>query len=398
MFDALVIRRNASAGHGAVDLGRLAEAMLFYRTVRMCISRGGLRQLIAKCGPETVVELVENANLQTVYLDVDTGIYTLDTGTSRERHKPITFKILDGTYSDRAYEDTAISLFQEATGKSGKGRRLANRFMARAHLHRTPNDLLDAARADWQNEPFIQQAICESLTELAPAYTRIEDVRVVLRPQEDESYRFESNLDWARLDKAYEPREDISKLTTGYLLGNILDVREDLYLAAVFGSGIAQNSLAARLTRIMCADLTAVVDKQQATIERFQQLVVRGVNDLAGSINSGSHSFDDFLKLLRRADEFRSWLDRHPPDEDLVRSYFAEASKESWLASQPVKTLRWMLPVAAGFALFLPDGVISAPIAAGVLTAVDKLMLERFAQGWRPSSFIDNDLRPMLSS
>lgn len=186
----------------------------------------------------------------------------------------------------------------------------------------------------------------------------------------------------------------MSKLTAGYLLANIVDVREELYLAAVFGSGITQNSFAARLTRAMFAELTAAVDNQQASIDRFYQLVVRGINDLAGAINSGRCSFNDYLKLLRRADAFRDWLDARSPDEDLVRSYFAEASKESWLASQPAKTLRWMLPLAAGFAFFLPAAIITAPVTAGALTVVDKFLLERLAAGWRPSSFIDNDLRP----
>lgn len=404
MFEAVVVVRNSAPGLGPLDLGHLAEAMLFYRTVRLCLTRGSLRQLINTCGPELVLELVENSNLDVVYLDADVGVYSVNTGTRHERHMPVSFKILERPTSERVYEDAVTSLFREVTGKSGKGRRFANRFMKHSRPHDLPESFTVAAQADWQNASFSQKAVRVFLTEYAPSYPGIDDVRVILHLEEDGYFTVDTNLDRQELQKAYVQRGDMKQLSIVDMLSGMTDAREDLYLAATFGAAVAQSSYFAQLTRAICADLTAIVDRQHAIIDQFQDLVVHGLNDLAGAINTKRCSFEDFLKILKKADDFRAWLDVRSPDEDLVRSYFKEASKDSWLAKEPAKKLRWMIPAAAGFASFipgiapfLPDAALTVPTAALGLTAIDQLVIERVARGWRPSSFIDNELRPLVN-
>jgi hypothetical protein len=180
-------------------------------------------------------------------------------------------------------------------------------------------------------------------------------------------------------------------------LVNIVDMREDLYLGATFAAGIAQDPLGAKLMQAKCAELTASMDTQQTKIDQFQEIVVRGLTDLRGSVNTGALPFGDFLRLLPDAEQFRSWLDNQTPDADLVRSYFAEATRRRVLDSMPVKELRWLVPVAPGFALFLPNAEVVAPSAAAALAAIDRFVVARFAEGWRPAIFIDTKLRPSVN-
>lgn len=392
MFDAIVVRRTAAMGDYPLDLGHLAEAMLFYRTVRLGLNRSSLEQLVRQCGPDVAVELVNNTNVDAVYLDRDVAVRNEDVGTERERHRLATIRVMD-----ESYERLVVRLFRDTTGKSGKGRRMAQRFLDHTRVHDFADGLVDAASADWQKDTFVRRAISEAIAEFAPSYRIPPDFRATLRPHDDGYFTLDSNLDWATVRKARVRRAEGDEFTPGHLLISMVEMRVDLYLAAALGAGIAQDPLGSRLTRALCEDLVAAVDTQRAAINQFQELVVRGITDLRGVINSGACSFKDFLKVLQHAGAFRSWLDSQSPDENLVKSYFAEATRNRWLASAPVKELRWFLPLAAGFTFFLPGAEFVAPATATALGVIDRFVIDRFAQGWRPSTFVDSTLRPFVN-
>lgn len=393
MFESIVVRRTTSIGSpNPLDLGRLAEAMLFYRTVRLILTRHSAMQLVQVCGPDLALEIVANTNVDAVLLDRDMAVKNEDTGTARERHRPVTLKVMD-----ESAEAMITRLFREATGKSGKGRRMADRFLARTRTYDLPADLTDAAGGDWQDPAFMQRAITEVIREFAPSYALPSSLDVALARQEDGSFTFKADLDWSALRAEYSTRPGADELTVGHLLVGIVDMREDLHLAAAFGAGVAQDPLGARLLRAKCADLTAALTSQQARIDQFQEIVVHGLTDLRGAINTGACSFGEFLRVLGDAEEFRDWLDTQTPDADLVKSYFAEVTKKRVLNSQVVRELRWLIPAAAGFALFLPDAVLVAPSVAAALAAADRFVISRFSEGWRPAIFVDSKLRPAVN-
>ncbi|MBK6015523.1 hypothetical protein [Streptomyces sp. MBT53] len=374
-----------------LDLGRLAETMLYYRTVRLILTRHSVTQLVQQCGPDLALEIVSNTNIDAVFADRDLAVKNEGVGTAQERHRPVSIKVMS-----EPDDEMVVRLFREATGKSGKGRRMANRFIGQTRSHSLPSNLTDAAADDWQDDVFMRKAIIETVNAFAPGYTLPADLEARLVPQEDGYFMLKSNLDWTALREEYQAKSSADDLTPGHLLVSIVDMREDLYLGATFAAGIAQDSLGARLVQAKCADLAASVDAQQAKIDQFNEIVVRGLVDLRSAVNSGALPFGDFIRLLPDADKFRGWLDTHTPDADLVKSYAAEATKRRLLSSKPVKELRWLVPAAAGFALFLPNAEVTAPAAAATLAAIDRFVVSRFTEGWRPAIFIDTKLRPSL--
>ena len=223
-----------------------------------------------------------------------------------------------------------------------------------------------------------------------------------LTPYADEHYRFQTNLDWAAVSRASTPAA--RSLFTGPipLLLGMVEMRQDLALGASLGASLAQDRLGARIMQTKCKELTALLDDQQGEADRFQKLVVKGIGDLRGAINSGQRSFREFLDVLEEAEDFRSWLDHQVPTSDLVASYFAEAFKKSplekHLEKQPVKTLRWILPIIAdfGFVAAHADALVGPASAAG-LVAFDQLVLDRFKKGWRPATFINEKLTPFVN-
>jgi hypothetical protein len=92
MFDRIVIRRTvplaATNAFDWIDLGRLAESMLFYRKVDLVMSHGTFAQLLDKCGPQRLVELVEETNVSPSYIASDCAVQTLKIGAN-ERYRPV---------------------------------------------------------------------------------------------------------------------------------------------------------------------------------------------------------------------------------------------------------------------------------------------------------------------
>lgn len=393
MFDSIVVRHTAPGdGVCPIDLGRLAEAMLFYRAVRLVMTWDDLGNLLRCCGPDLVLEMVDNSGVDTILVDGEVRVMMdLNDDLEERRILPLT------PPSIGLDEALAVRAFQEFTGKIGKGRRMAQRFLARARYYQSPAELTDAVQRDWQDTRFLRQAITEVFKELAPSYTLPTDLEVTLIKHDHGAFTFKSNLDWSAIQRNAVGYWRERGLDVHALLVWLVYVRESLYLGATFGAGVLQNLLGAKLIQAKCADLTTSLDRQQAEIARFHQVVVRGLSDVRGAVNSGAFPFKDFLRILPDAEHFRSWLDTQTPDADLVRAYFEEATKRHALSSLPVKELRWLLPTAAGFALFLPHADVVAPSVAGSLAAADRYIVSRFCEGWRPAIFVDTKLRPSVN-
>jgi len=210
VFDAIAIRRTAPMGApgGPIDLGRLAESMLFYRKVRLAVTRHSLKQLIS-LGPDVALEIVKNPNVDLIYLDRDFALRTEDAGTQRERHRPATVTVTEPiqrgremVYVREPLESLVVEMFREASGKSGAGRRMAGRFLDQMDVHEFDPSLLGLADEDWENEGFVRQVLLDLIRDLAPDFTIPSDFEVSLTPDADGHFQFKTNLDWTAVARA----------------------------------------------------------------------------------------------------------------------------------------------------------------------------------------------------
>jgi len=119
----------------------------------------------------------------------------------------------------------------------------------------------------------------------------------------------------------------------------------------------------------------------------FQEVVLNNGRALREAINSGEQSFDDFLKLLDKAEKFKEWIRGVNPDEKLIRAYMDEIAALDWINKFPVKVVRYFLGSAVG----MVDPVSGLAVSSG-----DSFLLEKIFGGWRPSHFINDQLKPFV--
>ena len=87
MFDRLCIRSTGTLGAApGLDLGLLAESLLFYGKVHLVAIRSVLTELVRLLGADLTVRLAEEERIQISYCNRFSAVYSEDAGTPRERH------------------------------------------------------------------------------------------------------------------------------------------------------------------------------------------------------------------------------------------------------------------------------------------------------------------------
>lgn len=402
MFESILVRRTNPVGSDqTVNPGRLAEAMLFYQHVRLVMNRGNLHQFIMGFGPDFALELVENGAIDGVYVAHDFAVLTENRGTLRERYRPTTIKVIEtkGASEQDRYEHIRAVFNQALEAQPRKARRQANRFLNHLREHTLPSDIQDMAATEWQRGDFLQQAVRVMVSDLAPNYQLPDDFHFSVVEMGDGFYQVKSDIDWSSLRSAQSAKTGSpSTIGPADFLSILMDLTGDLHLGAALDSTLSQDPLGAELLKTKCADLRTAADLQQFQIDQFQELVVEGTTDIAGAINSQNRSFDEFMRVQKKAKSLREWLDGQAPDADLVRAYTEEAARRHGIDAVPAASQRWVLPVIGDSAAMGADPH-AAFMISGALVAyglAEKFVIKRYFEGWRPASFVDKHLQPFV--
>jgi hypothetical protein len=387
MLESICFRRQHPLDSDVpLDLGLLAEAMIFYGAVRLAADRAMLQQLIRVCGPDSLIALCETERLKVTYAPQLLGIGTRNGGTLDEVHSPVRI------YNPRdKVDDVVVDAFRQATGRSGRGRRLAMRFLGSVDEIEFPEFVLSGALEDFADEAYVYAVTRETLGQLAPEYAPGDFVLDVVR--EGAEVRLNSDIDFDKANQSLHLHipPDVTSLGGASLLAQMLEVRGDLFLAAHYSAELATSRLTSSLVRLRLHNATRGIGSGRREIDIFHEAVLDGVHSVRDSINSGAASFTDLLNLLESAGRFREWLTGADFDEGLVRAYYEELEKPSWVQKLPVKAMRWVVVTSAaiGLAPFGPGGLIAGAGLAGF----DSLLLEKLARGWRPSQFVEDAYR-----
>ncbi|WP_159273990.1 hypothetical protein [Variovorax boronicumulans] len=204
----------------------------------------------------------------------------------------------------------------------------------------------------------------------------------------DLGYFLFTNIDFAAVNKRRAGmRPAIEPLTPAALFNLILESRADMHLAAFYGGDFITTTANSALVRWRQAHLFERADRNREAREQYSELVLANSPSIQDVIDSGERSFSEFLKLLDKAQKFKTWLAKATPDQKLVSQYIEALKADTWADKAPVKALRYFFSLGTGCA---------DPTGGMVSGAADAFLLDRFLKGWRPNHFVDDRLKPFL--
>lgn len=133
-------------------------------------------------------------------------------------------------------------------------------------------------------------------------------------------------------------------------------------------------------------------------ISDFQNFVIDDAKSLREAVNNRQIDLDDLLKVLKNSQRFKKWIIGIDPDQDLIKSYYAEVTKKTVVDKLPGKSARWGIFTGAGL---IADAIATGGIGTAVgigLGFLDTFCLDKLISGWKPNQFIEEDVKRLLNS
>lgn len=400
MFERIEIRELKQGSTGSLDLGFLVEAMLFYGQVEVVAHDNPIKQLITSCGPEPLIELLERGYLKLSYTEDMAGIQTTDAGTSRERHVPVLFKIMERNNTRHGPEHFVPTEVINIIGKQGRGRRVARRLMNLMMSRNIRDGILNEFVDDTRDTEYVYGCVTDLLRYYVPEYQLPKPMSFEFDELGQGWFQIQTNIDFQRVNHFYHLRvpPSHSTLTSSYFVSHLLNAREQLDGAAEsnteLATSVAQSLvLGRRLERVIDARI-----QSEHQIQYFSDFVLNDGRAIREAVNSGARTMKEVIELLDRASKFKDWLRGKPDDVNLAKEYFREVTASTWVDKLPAKTTRFVLFSGIGL-------LLDALGAGGIGTAVgltvgagDTFLLDRLLRGWKPNQFIESSLSHFIAA
>ncbi|KTB60289.1 hypothetical protein AO066_03700 [Pseudomonas fluorescens] len=391
MLDSILFK-NSGNHDQVIDIGALAESLIFYGKVRVLGDAGVVQYLVRKIPPIILVELIESERIEFYYVHDTLGVRTQKTYLG-EIHDLVKF-----TLADTSYEDRAIQVFRQAA-RSPQARLAGYKF----------GKVINKFEHDGFNQESVIQALAGSsstessvktmILNLAPEYRNIEGLSFKINLKHSSTFSIDTSIDFANVNRSYNSRvpSSHSTLTPAFIVGQLQSAYTTAFYGAAFNSEVSTGALEAALG---LHALDGVLNRRSAgarNVSQFIELTLENTYAIREAVNSGRVTFYEVLTLLEAADKFRHWVASVPDDKDLKRAYYQEVVKGSKFEKLPIKTSRWACFTAAGLGIDLLGAGGIGTLASMAMGAADTFLLDRLVAGWKPNHFVEGDFKRLFS-
>lgn len=372
------------------DLGLLGEALVFYQEIIIILRYSSLKGLLKQCNPETLIKYLDHGRLKIKYLNNMLGAISRGENTPFGRYD---FGLISSEKQN--LENAAYELFRESVGKSGKGRRLADRFLKFVEPISYDGGITKQIVKEVQFGKYISEFVRRRL-ERTELFKVAESKNPIIQfgPLADGGFPLRTNLNFNFLSQLNLENKELKKPST--ILESYGSTIADLSLWSMFDTEVAVNPSQSDVLQSRFDILLSERNQSDECIANFQDFVFDNGRALRTAINSGKKNLDDLFPIVEKSDQFSKWLHDQSPDDKILKSYYKEIVSDSWVNKLPSKTVRWALFTGAGLAA---DALGAGGIGTGVgvaLSALDNFIIDKLLQGWKPNHFIHGELEKFV--
>ncbi|RYY02948.1 MAG: hypothetical protein EOO53_09670 [Gammaproteobacteria bacterium] len=374
-----------------INIGHLVECMLFYKKTHVIADQGILKQLLNYFGVNNLLRLIELDVLDITYTDSFMGIYS-QTVSGSQFHN-----VVDMNSPQNKYEDVLRRQCIEIEGKSGKGKRQANKIQDKINVITHDPVIIEGSTNSILSQEYV----------LASAKTSLQ-IRLKLKNIPDIEFNTENtingiqihtNINFLEVNEIYHMfvSPSHSTITPALILSDIMELERDLYFSSKNLSEIAASPISSELAQKKFSYIFDISKNNNLKIECFSELLFNDVKDIQNAVNSKKINLSELLDLIEGSIKFKEWLRSINPDLDLFKQYHDAITKESFFEKLPAKTVRFCIFTGLGMA---SDGVIGGGLgtSAGIaLGSLDTFILDKLINGWKPNHFIDGKVKPLIA-
>ncbi|MGO8091633.1 hypothetical protein AB9E29_31345 [Rhizobium leguminosarum] len=401
MFEKALVRKVATAQ--MVDLGLLAETLLFYQRTHLVLDRSTAVSVIRQIGIDNLWRLAKDGHAQFSYFSNTLGVMTENANGvplfSFAGIRPTGHKDMPGVKWDREHEFRVV--LERKDFEPNDARRLSKEMLRLAPTEKLVMsgqkiDLNKMANDDALDSRYIDLAARFALEAKLEGRMQIpNDWKFAAHIASDASrFYIETNYNFDLINRNLVPVPG-SKFGPADLLAEVFEARADMVFASKHMSEIVTSPTRGRMMQTKFDLMNIRRENSQNDLEMFQNVHLESKN-LRDAINSGERTFSEFLDLLDESRKFKDWLKGASPERGLLKEYHDAVTRHGWLDKLPSKGARFGLMTGGGFALDLALTGGLATAGALALGAADTFLLDKVLRGWRPNQFVEEDLKTFV--
>lgn len=390
-----------------MDLGALAEAIVYYGKVNVSCFDGHLISLIERIGIDNTIRLAESEIVDFSYrvgclciLDEPESlyphdIYTIARGLGKKRNRTCTLE-----------EDLNVAI-KYKFGSGALRRKDIDRLVRALQLDAGRDQSASKYTNDSiKDQEFIQSAIRKIIQYRIPDYPFPDRVSIS-SAFEGSRFNLSSNIDYHKASELFSSRSGhaSSTITPGVLLAPLMSMCEILLASSELKQDVWIDPLQSKLIQLRVNLTLRNPETGRVNIDRFNEKIFVG-KSFAGAVSSGERHISEILDFAEREDtlKFKRWIADSEEGADLLAEYEKSKVSASRLASSlPAKAVRIVLFATAGAGIEKliggsgAFGMLAGPIVSeAVLSAADDLILSRIKLGWKPNQWVVDEAGPFL--
>lgn len=403
MFEKALLR-NTQSYRGGLDVGILAETLLFYQDISLVLDRGTAVNLITKIGFDNFSRLVKEGYVKPYFFASNFGAHTQRRGI--QIHTPVEFSLVkpgntprDNKYSTEELLDLTFRLKgYEAEVARSMGKKLS-KLMTEETLRwgKKRQNVCEMVSSDLEDQSYTNGAARVLMQHRFPGFKVPDDWKFVLHKEPD-GYFAETNFHFAEVKAMYAqvdtfPEADFNSAT---IMAEILETRAEVVFASRHNAELVAGPLRSEIVKMRFDIYSHQREHNEHEIDLFQERRLDGRN-VREVINRDERTFTEFLDLLDQSRRFKEWLKAAPADADLLDEYYKAVTADQWFQRMPCRLLRFVGTTGIGIAVDAMSGGLPIGTLAGALIgAGDTFILDRLLAGWRPNQFVDSQLKEFV--
>jgi hypothetical protein len=284
--------------------------MLFYGKTKIFLTSASIKQIAGFWSPEGLLELLDSGVATFCYQQNMVAIHTHNTGSGRERYKPVLVEIAQSPGVDAGPELLVRRVLEELIGKRGRARRLTTQVCRRLIVHRSDRELPSRVTADLLDTDLVSRGVRRVIGLYAPDLILGPDTRFEVQ-QVDDGLRVLTNINFEKVNASYHARVPASQssVTPALLLAHFLTAREMVEEAAASKVDIAADPIHSALASLRIEAALSARSANEANVARFQDFLFDEGRAVRDAVNERRASLKDILALIEKAKKLKvGWL------------------------------------------------------------------------------------------
>jgi len=372
------------------DLGQIAESLLFYEKVNLISSPLFFKMLIEHEEVDSFLELMTSGKIN-VKLE-DNIFSTMRNEIAGQKSLWMRPTLVTGG-KDLTIQDRLERVIMTSTDRKGYSRRLTKKILDNSEVILHSPEIIKFVEQDLSDQTYLKRAISKSV--------KFFDPLIKINPEEIDAkvhnlqggFIIDTNVNFDEINKNIDTEKHFG---VEYILFNIMNTRVDSALASQLDSDLVTSPIINSLLKEKINKIIHSSSNNLTQIDNFSDVFLHEGKRIRDALNSGERSLTEYMKILEKADKFKDWLKNIEDDKNILTEYNKAVASETWVEKLPAKSFRFTFFTGVGLVVDMLGGGGIGTAAGVAISAGDTFLLDKLIGGWKPNTFVNNEIEDFL--